>query len=57
MAILVENMRREGFELSVSPPRVLFKTVCVSLSVVCLVSVLTALSHRKMDRSWSRMRW
>lgn len=25
MAVLIENMRREGFELSVSPPAVLFK--------------------------------
>ena len=24
MAVLIENMRREGFELSVSPPAVLF---------------------------------
>lgn len=24
MAVLIENMRREGFELSVSPPSVLF---------------------------------
>ena len=26
MAVLIENMRREGFELSVSPPAVLFGT-------------------------------
>lgn len=26
LAVLIENMRREGFELSVSPPAVLFKT-------------------------------
>ena len=32
MAILIENMRREGFELAVSPPRVLFKTVSGSCS-------------------------
>lgn len=25
LAVLIENMRREGFELSVSPPKVLFK--------------------------------
>jgi len=25
LSILIENMRREGFELSVSPPEVLFK--------------------------------
>jgi GTP-binding protein len=25
MSILIENMRREGFELSVSPPKVLFR--------------------------------
>lgn len=25
LGILIENMRREGFELSVSPPRVIFK--------------------------------
>lgn len=24
LSVLIENMRREGFELSVSPPRVLF---------------------------------
>lgn len=27
LSILIENMRREGYELSVSPPRVLFKDV------------------------------
>ncbi len=26
LAVLIETMRREGFELSVSPPAVLFKT-------------------------------
>jgi GTP-binding protein len=26
LAVLIENMRREGFELSISPPRVLFRT-------------------------------
>jgi predicted membrane GTPase involved in stress response len=26
LAVLVENMRREGFELSLSPPKVLFQT-------------------------------
>ncbi len=25
LAVLIENMRREGFELSVSPPKVLFR--------------------------------
>jgi predicted membrane GTPase involved in stress response len=25
MSILIENMRREGFEMSVSPPKVLFR--------------------------------
>jgi GTP-binding protein len=25
LAVLIENMRREGFEVSVSPPKVLFK--------------------------------
>lgn len=27
LSILIENMRREGFELQVSPPRVLYKTI------------------------------
>lgn len=27
LSILIENMRREGYELQVSPPRVLFKTI------------------------------
>ena len=27
LSILIENMRREGYEFSVSPPRVLFKTI------------------------------
>jgi GTP-binding protein len=26
LAILIENMRREGFELSVAPPQVIFRT-------------------------------
>ena len=27
LGILLENMRREGFEVAVSPPRVLFKEI------------------------------
>ena len=58
LSILIENMRREGYELAVSPPRVLFKEIdgkhCepierVSIDVPenCVGAVMEKLGARK----------
>ncbi|KAL8131395.1 uncharacterized protein LOC141711578 [Apium graveolens] len=58
LGILIENMRREGFELSVSPPRVMYKTennvrlepieeVTIEVDEENVGGVVEALSHRK----------
>ena len=72
LSILIENMRREGYELAVSPPRVLFKEIdgkrCepverVSIDVPenCVGAVMEKLGARKgemqeMHPQGSRMR-
>ncbi|KAG5551994.1 hypothetical protein RHGRI_010171 [Rhododendron griersonianum] len=58
--ILIENMRREGFELSVSPPKVMYKTenreklepieeVTVEINEEHVGLVMEALSHRRAE--------
>ncbi|KAL2937924.1 GTP-binding protein TypA/BipA-like protein [Bienertia sinuspersici] len=58
LGILIENMRREGFELSVSPPRVMYKTenreklepleeVTIEVNEEHVGVVMEALSHRR----------
>uniref|UniRef100_A0ACD5W384 Uncharacterized protein n=4 Tax=Avena sativa TaxID=4498 RepID=A0ACD5W384_AVESA len=58
LGILIENMRREGFELSVSPPRVMYKTergerlepieeVTVEVDEEHVGFVMTTLNNRK----------
>ncbi|KAF8766314.1 hypothetical protein HU200_007831 [Digitaria exilis] len=58
LGILIENMRREGFELSVSPPKVMYKTergerlepieeVTVEVDEEHVGFVLETLTHRK----------
>ncbi|XP_020265139.1 uncharacterized protein LOC109840784 isoform X3 [Asparagus officinalis] len=58
LGILIENMRREKFELSVSPPRVMYKTengeklepieeVTIEVNEEHVGLVMEALSHRK----------
>ncbi|KAM7271744.1 hypothetical protein ACFE04_030958 [Oxalis oulophora] len=58
LGILIENMRREGFELSVSPPRVMYKTegnqklepieeVTIEVNEEHVGLVMEALSHRR----------
>ncbi|XP_078151647.1 elongation factor family protein isoform X1 [Carex rostrata] len=58
LGILIENMRREGFELSVSPPRVMYKTegkdrlepieeVTIEVNDEHVGLVMEALSHRR----------
>ncbi|XP_072968028.1 uncharacterized protein [Typha angustifolia] len=60
LGILIENMRREGFELSVSPPRVMYKTegneklepieeVTIEVNDEHVGLVMEALSHRKAE--------
>ncbi|XP_047316323.1 50S ribosomal subunit assembly factor BipA [Impatiens glandulifera] len=60
LGILIENMRREGFELSVSPPRVMYKMeggaklepieeVTIEVNEEHVGLVMEALSHRKGD--------
>ncbi|KAH9291486.1 hypothetical protein KI387_043327, partial [Taxus chinensis] len=58
LGILIENMRREGFELSVSPPKVMYKTengerlepleeVTIEVNEEHVGIVMEALSHRR----------
>ncbi|XP_058100650.1 uncharacterized protein LOC131245306 [Magnolia sinica] len=58
LGILIENMRREGFELSVSPPKVMYKTengqklepleeVTIEVNEEHVGLVMEALSHRR----------
>ncbi|GAA0170962.1 translation elongation factor [Lithospermum erythrorhizon] len=58
LGILIENMRREGFELSVSPPKVMYKMeknnklepieeVTIEVDEEHVGSVIEALSHRR----------
>lgn len=58
--ILIENMRREGFELSVSPPKVMYKTdkgqklepieeVTIEVNDEHVGFVMEALSHRRAE--------
>ncbi|PKA61054.1 Translation factor GUF1 like, chloroplastic [Apostasia shenzhenica] len=58
LGILIENMRREGFELSVSPPRVMYKIengerlepieeVTIEVNEEHVGLVMEALSHRR----------
>ncbi|XP_078428306.1 elongation factor family protein [Wolffia australiana] len=60
LGILIENMRREGFELSVSPPRVMYKTengvklepieeVTIEVNEEHVGLVMDALSHRRAE--------
>ncbi|WVZ03120.1 hypothetical protein V8G54_023926 [Vigna mungo] len=60
LGILIENMRREGFELSVSPPRVMYKTesgqklepveeVTIEVNDEHVGLVMEALSHRRAE--------
>ncbi|XP_039119771.1 50S ribosomal subunit assembly factor BipA [Dioscorea cayenensis subsp. rotundata] len=60
LGILIENMRREGFELSVSPPRVMYKIekgeklepieeVTIEVNEEHVGLVMEALSHRKAE--------
>ncbi|KAG6526900.1 hypothetical protein ZIOFF_008987 [Zingiber officinale] len=60
LGILIENMRREGFELSVSPPRVMYKTengqklepieeVTIEINDEHVGLVMEALSHRRAE--------
>ncbi|KAK1302253.1 hypothetical protein QJS10_CPB12g01048 [Acorus calamus] len=60
LGILIENMRREGFELSVSPPRVMYKTengvrlepleeVTIEVNEEHVGLVMEALSHRRAE--------
>lgn len=72
LSILIENMRREGYELAVSPPRVLFKEidgkkyepierVAIDVPENCVGAVMEKLGARKgemqeMHPQGSRMR-
>ena len=72
LSILIENMRREGYELSVSPPRVLYKEIdgvrCepierlrIDVPEDCMGSVMEKMGNRKaelvkMHPQGSRMR-
>ncbi len=72
LSILIETMRREGFELSVSPPRVLYKTIdgvysepleklLIDVPENCVGTVIEKISSRKgelihMHPQGSRMR-
>ncbi|KAK4769821.1 hypothetical protein SAY87_030353 [Trapa incisa] len=58
LGILIENMRREGFELSVSPPKVMYKTeggqklepieeVTIEVNEEHVGLIMEALSHRR----------
>lgn len=58
MGILFENMRREGFEISLTPPQILFKQingkkyepiekVTIELDPIYSASVIDKLSNRK----------
>lgn len=60
LGILIENMRREGFELSVSPPKVMYKTengqklepveeVTIEINEEHVGLVMEALSHRRAE--------
>ena len=60
LSILIENMRREGFELSVSTPRVLYKTVdgvqhepmerlLIDVPENCVGSVMEKMGTRKAE--------
>ncbi|MED6203973.1 hypothetical protein PIB30_004560 [Stylosanthes scabra] len=60
LGILIENMRREGFELSVSPPKVMYKTengqrlepieeVIIEVNDEHVGLVMEALSHRRAE--------
>ncbi|XP_014524414.1 uncharacterized protein LOC106780634 isoform X2 [Vigna radiata var. radiata] len=60
LGILIENMRREGFELSVSPPKVMYKTesgqklepveeVTIEVNDEHVGLVMKALSHRRAE--------
>uniref|UniRef100_A0A6N2LT94 Tr-type G domain-containing protein n=1 Tax=Salix viminalis TaxID=40686 RepID=A0A6N2LT94_SALVM len=60
LGILIENMRREGFELSVSPPRVMYKTenkeklepieeVTIEVNEEHVGLIMEALSHRRAE--------
>jgi len=72
LSILIENMRREGYELSVSPPRVLYKEIdgvrcepierlLIDVPEDCMGSVMEKMGNRKaelvkMHPQGSRMR-
>ncbi|GFS34767.1 elongation factor family protein [Actinidia rufa] len=60
LGILIENMRREGFELSVSPPKVMYKTegnvklepieeVIIEVNEEHVGLIMEALSHRRAE--------
>ncbi|XWS41136.1 hypothetical protein CRYUN_Cryun17cG0054300 [Craigia yunnanensis] len=60
LGILIENMRREGFELSISPPQVMYKTengqklepveeVTIEVNDEHVGLVMEALSHRRAE--------
>ncbi|KAL5570968.1 hypothetical protein UlMin_020565 [Ulmus minor] len=60
LGILIENMRREGFELSVSPPKVMYKNengqklepieeVTIEVNEEHVGLVMEALSHRRAE--------
>ncbi|KAA0059099.1 GTP-binding protein TypA/BipA-like protein [Cucumis melo var. makuwa] len=60
LGILIENMRREGFELSISPPKVMYKTenstklepieeVTIEVNEEHVGLVMEALSHRRAE--------
>ncbi|XP_062105902.1 uncharacterized protein LOC133817407 [Humulus lupulus] len=60
LGILIENMRREGFELSVSPPKVMYKTekgqklepieeVTIEINEEHVGLIMEALSHRRAE--------
>ncbi|GKV02790.1 hypothetical protein SLEP1_g15179 [Rubroshorea leprosula] len=60
LGILIENMRREGFELSVSPPKVMYKTendqklepieeVTIEVNDEHVGLIMEALSHRRAE--------
>lgn len=60
LGILIENMRREGFELSISPPKVMYKNengeklepveeVTIEVNEEHVGLILDALSHRRAE--------
>ncbi|XP_068664454.1 uncharacterized protein [Aristolochia californica] len=62
LGVLIENMRREGFELSVSPPKVMYRTengvklepieeVTIEVNEEQVGLVMEALSHRRAEVS------